>query len=195
MSRRVADWFLSRPFRLIAAVTVVLVLTIGFVGGTLTGGDHDKAQSASPQTSSPGPVQGDRGRRASSPPPAPSASPSGDSLPHARARAAARTRARDVAIAYLTAFLSDTGTDAQWRTQINRYTTATLRRLNATVPRAAVPDARLRGASVDAAGTYYASVLAELSDGTRLQVALVLEPHGWRVTAADPAPPSPDVNG
>jgi hypothetical protein len=66
--------------------------------------------------------------------------------------------------------------------------TGTLARLNATVPRAAVPDATLRRLTLIALSSSYASVEAVLSDGTRLTVALVLGTAGWKVTEVEPEP-------
>jgi hypothetical protein len=85
-------------------------------------------------------------------------------------------------------FLSGTASDAAWRARLDRLSTSTLAELNATVPRAAVPDARLRRLTLTALSSSYANVQAVLSDGTRLTIGLVLEADGWRVTEVAPEP-------
>jgi hypothetical protein len=96
--------------------------------------------------------------------------------------------ARRVAGRYLRVFLSDTGTRAEWLGRLDRLSTATLTRLNATVPRTRVPEAMLRRITLTALSSSYASLQAVLSDGTRLSVGLVLDTDGWKVTEVAPGP-------
>jgi hypothetical protein len=89
-------------------------------------------------------------------------------------------------VTYLRVFLSDSGSTAGWHARLDRLSTRTLARLNATVRRRTVPDAALRRLTLTALSSSYASLDAALSDGTRLSVALVLEADGWKVTEVAP---------
>jgi hypothetical protein len=175
-----AGRLVHRPGRLLAAAAVVLAST-GAVWLAHSAKDADQqppgAMTARPDPTAPHPGA-DAPRRAAVTP------DTHRDAGHRRSREVVRrTAAR-----YLRVFLSPAGSEMAWHARLERVSTGTLARLNATVPRAAVPDATLRRLTLIALSSSYASVEAVLSDGTRLTVALVLGTAGWKVTEVAPEP-------
>jgi hypothetical protein len=181
-----ARWLFHTPGRLVAAV-----LTLVAVGAVTMWAAQDATGSPDP----PPPAAMTRPH-----PTAPAALSAEQAGPSVSTQAAVEEEghgthgvpapgpARHVAATYLRVFLSDTGTRAEWLAELDELSSATLGRLNATVPRARVPDAMLRRLTLTAQSSSYASLQAVLSDGTRLSVGLVLDTDGWSVTEVAPEP-------
>lgn len=126
--------------------------------------------------------------------PTPTSAPSSDNDHETNIRQVHRQALRTTG-AYLAAFLDRSSSDRAWRARLDALSTSALARLNREVPRASVPAARVRSLRMVTASYSYALVTARLSGGIELRVALVLDVDGWRVTAVDPAPPTPGANG
>jgi hypothetical protein len=180
--RDVARWLFHSPGRLLAAVILLVVAS----GLTLW--------AAQARTSAPDPAPPAAAAAPHPTPPADATAPSTsrraavDGHGDGTHRAPARGPVRRTAAGYLRVFLSNTGSREAWQARLDRFSTSTLARLNATVPRTAVPDARLRRLTLTALSSSYASLRAALSDGTRLTMALVLEADSWKVTEVAPEP-------
>jgi hypothetical protein len=170
-----AGWLFRSPRRLLAAAAALFLISAGAVWLAHTTSEADEqlpaAVIARPDPPAPHPhVDASQLTAAIV-----------DGHPDA-AHPGGREAVRRTAASYLRVFLSDTGTRAAWQARLDRLSTDTLARLNATVPRSRVPDAMLRRLRVAVMSSSYAGARAVLSDGTRLTVALVLEADGWRVT-------------
>jgi hypothetical protein len=181
-----ARWLFHTPGRLLAAVLALVVVAAvtmwAFQDATGSPDPAPPAAAASRDLSAPAASSAEPASSLASTPAAV------DEEGHGTHRVPAPGPVRRVAATYLRVFLSDTGSTARWHTRLDRLSTDTLARLNATVPRAMVPDATLRRLTLTALSSSYASLHAVLSDGTRLTVALVLDSDGWRVTEVAPEP-------
>jgi hypothetical protein len=176
--REIGRWLFHTPARLLAA-TMVVVLASGL---TLWAADAVTGSTDDPRGAAAADHEAAAGSDA--------AHPAGRDMSATRRPEAvpARARVQRTVYGYLRVFLSDTGTRTAWQARLDRLSTGTLARLNATVPRASVPHATLRRLTLTALSSSYASTQAVLSDGTQLRVALVLEPDGWKVTEVAPEP-------
>lgn len=172
---RVSEWVLATPRRLFLTVAaVVLAVIVAVVALATPDAPSQAAPDLERHSDAPSSIAPSTG--------APTAPPGDDH----RGRAGAHREALRVTRAYLAAFLDRTSSDRAWRARVDALSTSTLRQLNHTVPRAAVPSATVRRVTVRAASYSYAALSAALSDGTELSVALVLTGTGWRVTSVDP---------
>lgn len=185
---RVSEWVFASPTRLFVtagAAVLVPILTISALTGdpaepgARAHAPTERASQLEVHSHAPSPV---------APAPAPTSAPTSapQSAEGPMHDVPARRPAVRAAASYLAAFLTDRGPDREWRANLARYSTPTLARLNASVPRAAVPDARVRTLRADVMELSYASIGARLSDGTRLRVSVVLTANGWQVTEVAP---------
>jgi hypothetical protein len=181
--RDLARWLFHSPGRLLAAV-VVLVVASGLTLWAAQAGTS-APYPAPPAVAAPSdPTAPSLPADATDPSTSRRAAVDGDG--HGTHRAPARAPVRRTAARYLRVFLSTTGARVVWQARLDRFSTRTLARLNATVPRTRVPDATLRRLTLTALGSSYASLRAVLSDGTWLTIALVLDTDGWKVTEVAP---------
>jgi hypothetical protein len=183
--RDAVRWLFHSPGRVLAAV-VVLVVASGLSLWAAQAGTSppDAAPPAAAVPSHPtAPVT-----PADATEPSTSGRAPADGDGHGTHRAPARGPVRHTAVGYLRVFLSDTGTRVAWHARLDRFSTSTVARLNATVPRSRVPDATLRRLTLTALSSSYASLRVVLSDGTWLTMALVLDTDGWKVTEVAPEP-------
>jgi hypothetical protein len=178
-------WLFHSPGRLVAAVIVLVVasgLTLWAAQASTSPLDPVTPTAAAPSHPTAPTTPADAGDQSA---PRPSAV---DGDGHGTHRVPAPGPVRRAAAGYLRVFLNDTGSRAAWQNRLERFSTSTLVRLNANVPRGRVPDATLRGLTFTALSSSYASLRAVLSDGTRLTMALVLDTDGWKVTEVAPEP-------
>lgn len=189
---RVIEWLLGSPLRLVllaaGAVMAVIVAVVGFTSSPEV--TRQAAPGVERRSDAPTPVAPST-PPATPPSKAPSASPSPvEGHAHGEHKATPRRTVERAARAYLSAFHDPTGPDKAWRARIDALSTGTLAQLNASVPRAIIPPARIRTLTVDVLAYSYAHVTARMSSGDRLGVALVLDADGWKITEVAPEPES-----
>lgn len=173
-----------------AVLTIGMAVTLVILGNNNgpTPGASDAVPPETPVSAPPPPAPGERSPEVSTPPSASSTRPGNSATPdpHGQHRQPSDAPIRSAATRYLRVFFDRTMPTRQWRGKLAALSTPSHAATLATVPRVEIPAVTPSHTRLLRVASSAATVLATQSDGTGLNVGLVLDENGWKVSRVIP---------